>query len=94
MPLKIINKIRDAVITGNYDITYHGIEEMAEDNFTILDVESAILNGIITKREKDDPRGVKYVIEGTGTDQITPIGVVGRFKETGIFLIITAYEIT
>ena len=94
MPRRIINKIRDAVRTGNYDITYHGIEEMAEDNLTILDVESAILNGRITKREKDDLRGIKYVIEGTGIDQIIPIGVVGRFKETGIFLIITAYEIT
>ncbi|MGR3220970.1 MAG: DUF4258 domain-containing protein [Candidatus Anammoxibacter sp.] len=94
MPLKIINKIRNSVMTGNYDITYHGIEEMAEDNFTILDVECAILNGRITKREKDDPRGVKYVIEGTSSDRITPIGVVGRFKETDIFLIITVYEIT
>ena len=67
---------------------------MAEDKIGILDVESAVLSGKIIKRQKDDPRGVKYVIKGVGSNQSTPIGVVGRFKETGIFLIITVYAIT
>ncbi len=67
---------------------------MAEDKLGILDVESAVLSGKIKKRQKDDPRGVKYVIRGVGSNQSTPIGVVGRFKETGIFLIITVYAIT
>lgn len=75
-------------------MTYHAVEEMAEDKLRIFDVKSAILNGKIIKREKDDPRGVKYVIEGVGANQTTLIGVVGRFKETGVFLIITVYEIT
>lgn len=94
MPSHVIERIRDAIRTGNYDITFHAVEEMAEDELEILDVENAILSGKIVKKEKDDSRGVKYVIEGTGTDQSTPIGVVGRFKETGIFLIITVYAIT
>jgi len=80
--------------TGNYDVTYHAVEEMAEDKIGILDVESAVLSGKIIKRQKNDPRGVKYVIKGLTGDQSTPIGVVGRFKETGIFLIITVYAIT
>ncbi|MDI6759401.1 MAG: DUF4258 domain-containing protein [Candidatus Brocadiaceae bacterium] len=75
-------------------MTYHAAEEMAEDGLGILDVESAILNGKVIKREKGDPRGIKYVVKGIGASQITPIGVVGRFKETGIFLIITVYKIT
>jgi len=74
-------------------MTHHAIEEMAEDKLEIFDVESAVLSGKITKREKGDPRGVKYIIEGVSSDQSTPIGVVGRFKETGIFLIITVYAI-
>ena len=94
MPRRAIDKIRDAIRTGNYDMTFHAVEEMAEDKLGIFDMESALLTGKIIKREKDDPRGVKYVIEGVGRDQYTPIEVVGRFKETGIFLIITVYAIT
>jgi len=93
MPQRIIDRIHNAIRNGNYDITHHAVEEMAEDNLGIFDVESAILNGQIKHIQKDDPRGIKYVIEGLGMDQSTPVGVVGRFKETGIFLIITVYEI-
>lgn len=75
-------------------MTYHAVEEMAEDNLGIFDIESAILNGKIIKREKDDIRGVKYVIKGLSADRSTPIEVVGRFKETGVFLVITVYKIT
>ncbi|MEK7242189.1 MAG: DUF4258 domain-containing protein [Planctomycetota bacterium] len=94
MSRRIIERIRDAFISGNYDITYHAVEEMAEDRLGIYDVESAVLNGKIIKKEKGDPRGVKYVIKGTGASQTAPIGVVGRFKETGVFLVITVYKIT
>ena len=93
MPRRTIDRIRNAVRAGNYDMTYHAVEEMAEDNLGILDVENAVLSGKIVRREKDDPCGVKYVVKGVGTDQFTPIGVVGRFKETGVFLIITVYGI-
>ena len=91
---RIIDKIRDAVRTGNYDMTHHAVEEMAEDELGIFDVENAILNGKIIKREKDDPRGTRYIVRAVGTDQSTSIEVVGRFKETGIFLIITVYKVT
>lgn len=94
MPRRQIEKIRDAVRTENYDMTFHAVEEMAEDELGILDIESAVLSGKIVQRRKDDPRGIKYVIKGVGRDGSTPIGVVGRFKETGIFLIITVYVIT
>lgn len=75
-------------------MTHHAIEEMAEDNLGILDVESAILSGHITKVERNDLRGTKFIIEGIGTDHFTLVGVVGRLKETGIFLIITVYAIS
>ena len=71
----------------------HAMEEMAEDGLDILDVEQAFLNGRIARVEKDDPRGAKYVIEGTGVDQLTPVGVVGRFTGNDRYLIITVYEI-
>lgn len=75
-------------------MTHHAVEKIAEDKLGFFDIETAVLNGQIVKVEKDDPRGTKYVINGTGIDQTTPIGVVGRFKETGVFLIITVYRIT
>jgi hypothetical protein len=40
----------------------HAMEEMAEDLMDIIDVESAVLNGRLTRIERDDPRGTKYVV--------------------------------
>jgi Domain of unknown function (DUF4258) len=75
-------------------MSVHAADEMAEDNLDILDVEQAILNGEIVRREKDDPRGTKYVIEGLATDGTTSVGAVGRFLGGERYLIITVYEIS
>lgn len=72
-------------------MTAHAIEEIAEDRLDIIDRESAVLHGHITRIERDDPRGTTYVIEGRAADQHTPVGVVGRFTGTGRYLIITIY---
>jgi hypothetical protein len=75
-------------------MTIHAMEEMAEDELDILDIENGILTGQISRIEKEDSRGMKYVIEGFAVDEQTPIGIVGRFTTTGRYLIITVYEIT
>lgn len=93
MPRHLIEKIRDAIRSGNYDMSHHAVDEMAEDNLRIADVESAVLTGEIVRKQIDDPRGTKYVIQGLCSVQSTTVGVVGRFKETGVFLIITVYAI-
>jgi Domain of unknown function (DUF4258) len=72
----------------------HAMEEMAEDRLDILDIEHALLYGRITSIERDDPRGTKYVVEGTAVDGQTPVGVVGRFTSRSRYLIITVYKIT
>jgi len=74
-------------------MTAHAIEEMAEDGLDIIDMESAVLHGHITRIEREDPRGTTYVIEGRAADQRTPVGVVGRFTGTGRYLIMTIYAI-
>jgi len=66
---------------------------MAEDLLDIVDVENALRHGQITRIERGDPRGTKYVVEGIAADQSTRIGVVGRFTGTGRYLIITVYAI-
>ena len=75
-------------------MTAHAMEEMAEDDLDITDLEHAILSGRIARIEKDDPRGNKYVIEGVATDSFTSVGVVGRFASSNRYLIITVYQIT
>ncbi len=94
MPRRLLERIRYAILSGEYDLTRHAIDEMAEDGLGIFDVESAVLDGEITKTETDDPRGPRYTIIGLAEDRKTEVGVVGRFTETGIYLIITVYGVT
>ena len=75
-------------------MTAHAVEEMAEDLLDITDVEAAAHNGRLIKSQEDDPRGTRYTLHGAGADGITPVGIVGRFTETGRHLIITVYKVT
>ncbi len=93
MSRQILQRIQNAIIHGEYDVTIHAAEELAEDDLDILDAESALMNGELTKTETDDQRGARYTIVGTATNSRTRVGVVGRFKETGVFLIITAFQV-
>jgi len=94
VPRNDIDRIREKIRLRQYDMSAHAMEEMAEDLLTILDIEEAVLSGQVIRVEKDDPRGTKYVVVGTALDQQTPVGVVGRFANTGRYLIITVYEVT
>jgi hypothetical protein len=89
----MLTRIQSAVINGDYDVTVHAVEEMAEDGLDIFDVESAIAGGQVTRMETDDPRGARYTIVGTAVNGRTHVAVIGRFKETGIFLVITVYSV-
>ena len=74
-------------------MTYHAVEEMAEDKLRTDDIEHAILVGEVIKRQRDDVRGTKFIIHGEAANKDSAVGVVGRFKETEAFLIITVYRI-
>ncbi len=74
-------------------MTVHAMEEMAEDNLDIVDIEQALLTGQVVRNEKDDLRGTKYVVEGFAADTETPIGVVGRFQGSERYVIVTVYEV-
>jgi len=75
-------------------MTLHAMEEMAEDNLDITDVECAIVRGRIVHTDHDDLRGAKHVIHGKANDPRIPVGVVGRFASDDRFLIITVFEIS
>lgn len=87
-----LHSIQEAISHGEYDVTVHAVEEMAEDGLDIFDIECAVMNGSLAKTESDDPRGTKYTIVGEAVNGRTRVAIVGRFKETGVFLIITVYE--
>ena len=94
MPRRLLDRIQAAIRNGAYDMTAHAVAEMAEDELDLMDVETAMLNGRLIKTEKDDPRGGRHTVHGLGADGTTPVGAVGRFTETGRYLIITVYEVT
>ncbi len=75
-------------------MTAHAAAEMAEDGLDIEDVEHSILVGAIARIDRDDPRGVRYVVRGVAVDFVIPVGSVGRFVHPERYLIITVYEIT
>ena len=75
-------------------MTVHAMEEMAEDDLDIFDIEQAVLNGQVVRRNKKDPRGTKYTVEGLAVDGERLVRVVGRFHGTDRFLIITVYEVS
>ena len=89
-----IERIREKIRLREYDMSAHAMEEMAEDNLDIEDIESAILGGRLSKIDKEGMRGTIYTVKGLGLDQVTLVGVVGRFTTTERYLIITVYEIT
>jgi uncharacterized protein DUF4258 len=74
-------------------MTFHAMEEMAEDNLNICDVEEAVLNGELVRRNKRDVRGPKYTVEGRALDGETVVAVVGRFTDKDRLLIITVYDV-
>ena len=73
-------------------MTVHAEEEMDDDGLTVLDVESAVLTGRITERQRD-PRTHewKYVVIGTTIDS-EPVGVVCKRGPTGRLVILTTYR--
>ena len=91
---KKLKDIQYMILIGEYEFTEHAYEEMDDDYLTLFDVENALLSGHITKVEKDDRPGPRYTIKGLAEEQRTEVGVVGRLSDTGVYIIITVYEIT
>lgn len=74
-------------------MTVHAMEEMAEDDLDIFDIEEAVLNGRVVRSNRREILGPKYTVEGSASHGEKLVGVVGRFNSTSRFLIITVYEI-
>ena len=89
---RILQRFRDRIRSLDYVVPLHAEEEMDEDGLSVLDLESAVLNGEIVERQRDRvTREWKYVVDGKGLDGGTVV-VVGKLSLTGCFVIITVYR--
>ncbi len=89
--VSIIEIIREKVRRQQYEFAIpHFFEEMANDDLVFADIETVIATGRIRRRFTRDPRGIRYEVVGTGTDE-RRVAVICRIKETGKLLFITTY---
>ena len=88
-----LERIQAAILDHRYVFSEHAYEEMDADNLDALDVEAAVLSGEIQQVLTDDPRGTRYVLQGSACDELTPVAVVVRFVEHDQRLVITVYEV-
>jgi hypothetical protein len=89
---RILAKIRALIRQGKYALSIHAENELAEDQFTEVDLETAILNGDIKRRETDAIGRPKYVIVGRAQDRRGLASVVQLFETRQLVVIITVYE--
>jgi len=78
---------------GEYEFAIpHFFEEMANDDLVFADIERVIATGRIRRRFTRDPRGTRYEIIGSATEE-RKVAVICRLKETGKLLFITRYAL-
>ena len=88
-----IKRIRSAVKDGNYQYSNHALEEMDVDGLVEEDVRNTLLHGQIVAELIDDPRGIRFVIQGQELYGSQLIEVVCRFLPSGWMRIITVYAL-
>lgn len=92
MRARVLDRMREQVRLRQYVMTLHADEEMDDDDLTIFDVESAILNGKIIGRQKDrKTKERKYLVRGQTVDGSEFVVVVTKFGRTGRLVILTVY---
>ena len=88
---RIISQMRQLVLESQYVVTLHAYDEMVADNFNIWDIESAILNGTILERQRDQTTSErKYRLNGIALDK-RKLEVVLKIGFSGKLVIITVY---
>jgi hypothetical protein len=65
---------------------------MANDDLVFADIETVIATGHIRRRFTRDPRGTRYEVVGTTSDE-REAAIICRIKDTGKVLFITTYKL-
>jgi len=78
--------------SGEYLLSIHALEEMAEDDVLTEDVENVILTGSTVERQIDQAtRERKYVLLGRDPAG-DPVGLIGKVGSAGKAEVITVYR--
>jgi hypothetical protein len=88
-----IRRIRRAIRQGRYEFTIHALEEMDDDALLEEELREVVLRGSLVSELTDDPRGTRFVVQGTPKSREIHVEVVCRFLPSGLMRIITAYEL-
>ena len=84
--------MRDLVRHGLYVMTTHADEQADADDFSVFDVESAILTGKILERQREAETGEwKYVISGDAVDGRQMVVVAKFGASVQMLYILTVY---
>ena len=86
VPIRIKRNVRQ----GNYVVSQHCREQLAEDGFLVQDAIAAILSSVECDIFTDDESHVRYVVHGRARDD-RPINVV-VLTHQGTVILKTAYE--
>lgn len=87
-----ISLFRHLIRTLNYVVSTHAAEELEDDNLSILDIESIVLTGQISERQRDrQSREAKCVVHGVTLDG-TRAEAVLKLGATGKLVVITVYR--
>ena len=90
---RVLKRICELVLDRRYVVTVHAYDEMAADDLTVWDVESAVLTGQVEERQRDaDTDELKYRIRGKSTSG-SDMEVVAKIGATGKAVVITVYEL-
>ena len=87
-----LQRIRQQILDGEYYVSAHAEEEMADDAFDLADVEHADLHGFFEKRLTHDPRGTRFRIEGPALNGRV-MRVICRYVDVQGVIIITVYAV-
>jgi len=89
---RVLGQMREKIRTRQYVMTLHAEEEMDNDGLSIFDVESVILTGKVSARQKDTTtKQWKYLVIGRTLAGDIAVSV-GKLSSTGKLVIITVYR--
>ncbi len=89
---RTLGRFRSLIRSGEYLLSVHVLEEMAEDDVLTEDVENVILMGRIVERQIDRAtRERKYVFIGRDLAG-DPVGLLAKIGAAGKAVVITVYR--
>ena len=90
---RVLRRFRQRIRQRAYIVTGHADEEMAEDDLSVYDLESAVLSSAIVERRHDRlTREWKYCVSGPCLSG-SVINVVGKLSPTQRLVIITVFRV-